>query len=248
MIQSDATLFALIESIVELGDAGVTELADRHGLAKSTVHKHLATLEKHEYAVKEDGQYRLSLKFLDMGIRQRNRIQVHQAARPKLHQLADETHEMASVIVEEHGYGVFIDRVLGAHTVNTKSRLGSRMYLHSHSGGKAILAHLPEERVEAIIDRHALPALTSETITSEEELYVELDAVRERGYAMNLQESIEGIHALSAPIMDDDGVVIGAVGVAGAAHRLPIEKCEGGIDNSVLAAANEIELDLIYSQ
>ncbi|WP_020222785.1 IclR family transcriptional regulator, partial [Halarchaeum acidiphilum] len=213
-VGSDETLFAIAEQLRESDGAGVTELADRLGLAKSSVHKHLRTMVEHGYAVNRDGTYHVGLEFFRVGEYTRDRYEVYHAAKGPVDALAAETGEMVWLIVEENGRAMYLYGSRGDAEISLESIVGTWRHLHVNSGGKAILATLPETEIERILDRHGLPMRTENTVTDREELRAELAAVRERGYAVNRGEDVEGLHALGAPIRHD-GVVHGALAVAG---------------------------------
>ncbi|ELZ05197.1 IclR family transcriptional regulator [Natrialba asiatica] len=244
-IKSDETLFAIIECLKRTNGAGVTELADRLDLAKSTVHKHLVALERHRYVVKEDGQYRLGLQFFTAGIHVRNQYEVYHAAKNRVDRLAAETNEAAWLIVHENGMGMFVYGVAHNEAFTFDSTIGTWVYLHANSAGKAILAHLPDEEVSSIIDRHGLPAQTENTITDRETLLDELAEVRDRGYAMNAQEDLRGLHAIASPVITD-GRPVAAVTIAGAANRVTEERIEDDLSERLLEAVDDIELRLVY--
>jgi DNA-binding IclR family transcriptional regulator len=122
-----------------------------------------------------------------------------------------------------------------------------RVGLHCTSLGKAILAYLPEERVDEIVDRWGLPARTADTITTREELDAELERIRERGYAQDNGERLSGLRCVAAPITDTDGVAIGAVSVAGPTSRMKGERFESEIPERVQSVANVTEINLTYS-
>lgn len=160
--------------------------------------------------------------------------------------MAAQTEENTRCVVEENGLGAFIAGATGKHSVSTDARVGTQTNLHCISGGKAILGHLPERRVRAIVDRHGLPKRTENTITDVEQLLDELETIRDNGFVLNRGESIAGIHAVGAPVLDRDNGVVGAISVSGAANRMTKERCKEDIGNQLLAAANEVELDLTY--
>lgn len=247
MIQSDEVLFDLIEHMEQEGEVGVSELAESVGRSKSTVHAHLTSLANRGYVVNTGGQYRLGLRFFDLGIHIRNNNRLYRFASPKLVELANESEENVRCVVEENGLGTFIAGASGKHAVSTDARLGTQTNLHCISGGKAILAHLPRHRVIEIVDRHGLPKRTEETITDMELLLEELETIRNQGFALNRGESIDGIHAIGAAITDDDGSIAGALSVSGAANRLTIERCCTEIADFLIATTNEIELELSYA-
>lgn len=244
-IKSDETLFSIVESLKRADGAGVTELADRLGLAKSTVHKHLVSLERNKYVVKEADQYRLGLEFFNTGIHVRNQYDVYHAAKERIDKLASDIGEATWLIVHENGLGMFVYGVAHNESFTFDSTIGTWVYLHANSAGKAILAHLPEQEVAAIIDRHGLPAQTEQTITDRETLFDELEGVRDRGYAMNFQEDLRGLHAIATPIIDD-GRPVAAATIAGAANRLTRERIEDELYEPLLEAVDDIELRLAY--
>ncbi|SEV80311.1 IclR family transcriptional regulator [Natrinema salifodinae] len=244
-IKSDETLFAIIECLKRTDGAGVTELADRLDLAKSTVHKHLVALERNRYAVKDEGEYRLGLQFFNAGIHVRNGYEVYHAAKERIDRLATETNEAAWLIVHENGMGMFVYGVPSNESFTFDTTIGTWVYLHANSAGKAILSHLSESEVEAVIDRHGLPAQTENTITDRDALFDELEATRDRGYAVNFQEDLRGLHAIAAPIITD-GRPVAAVTIAGAANRVTEDRIEADLSERLLEAVDDIELRLVY--
>lgn len=246
-VKSAGTLLTVVEGIRELDGARVTELADHLDIGKSTAHRHLTTLEAHEYVVKEGDEYHLGLRLLGLGEYVRERNPVYSMARPIVDQLAEETEERALFMTEEHGRAVYLYRGVGAHAVHTNSTTGTRRYLHTIAGGKAMLAHFPTECVDAIVDRWGLPGETESTITDREELAAELERIRDRGVAFNREECIPGLQAVAAPVLGPDGSVVGALSVSGPAHRMKGEWLEEEIPDLLLGSANELELNLEYS-
>jgi len=244
-IKSNDTLFTIIEFLRENDGAGVTELAAGTGLSKSTVHGHLTSLRDRGFVVKRAGQYRLGLQFFDYGQYVRNQYDIYGVARDLVDELAAETGEIAGIVTEESGKVVYLYGRGGETDINLDSIIGSALYMHQNSGGKAILAHLPESEVEAIIDRHGLPGRTENTITTREGLYEELERTRERGYALNLSEDLEGIHAVGVPLIHD-GTVRGALTIAGPSYRVTRERCETALAERLHAATDDIELALTY--
>lgn len=245
-VGSVETMFRIVETLVERDGAGVTELANDLGLAKSTVHQQLSTLANLGYVVKEGDEYHAGLRFLSIGEHARKRKTVSELAEPMVDQLATETEERAQFFVEEHGRAIYLYIKEGEHGVKADRHPGKLRYLHSSAGGKAILAHLPRERVDEIVDRWGLPAETDGTITDRETLFDELEKVRERGYATNKEESIDGLWSLGVPVVAD-GEVVGSFSVSGPRHRLDTEWFRNELPDLLRGAANELELKLEYS-
>lgn len=238
----------IVETLRELEGAGVTEIAEELGWAKSTAFTHLRTLEKNEYLVRDGDEYDLSLRFLDFGEYVKDRRAVYSSIEPRLDELASRTGKRVQFITNEHGYGVYVRIAEGNHSVNTGSTLGRRRtVLHATAAGKSILAYLPESEVERILDRRGLPRLTQNTITDRAELYDELAAIRDRGYAINHEEHIQGLRAIAAPVRTPADEVVGSISIADAAHRMKGESFEEELPELLLGVANEVELEIAYS-
>jgi DNA-binding IclR family transcriptional regulator len=243
-LKAVATMFTIVEAIRDLDGARVTELADETGLAKSTVHRHLKSLERHEFVVQEGDTYHVGLKFLNFGEYARTRRDIYELARPLVDDLADETDERALFMTEEHGRAVYLYRGVGNHAVHTDSRIGTFRYLHTIAGGKAMLAHMADNRVDEILERWGLPLQTEQTVTDRDELFDELAEIRDRGVAFNDEETIDGLRAIAAPILGPDEKVYGALSVSGPSHRIREDWFEEDIRNLLLGTANELEINL----
>lgn len=237
----------IVEALKSMEGARVTEIADRVGLSKGTVHDYLSTLREQNYVVKEGHEYHVGLGFFEIGEYARNRIQIYHAAKPEVKKLAEETGELANLLYEEHGFGVYLYRARGENAVTLDTHTGKRRYLHNTALGKAILAHKPKEQVEEILDQHGMPQATRHTITDREELYTELDQVRDRGYAFCNQERVEGLHCVAAPLQSQNGTVLGAISVAGPSTRIQGERLKEELPQKVLQAANVIEINANYA-
>lgn len=246
-MKSAETLFAIVDQLRELDGARVSELAERLDVAKSTVHRHLTTLLANEYAVKEGDEYRLGLRLLGLGEYVRDQNTIYHSARPLVEDLARETEERSLFMVEEHGRAVYLYRGIGSHAVRTNSKVGTRRYLHTIAGGKAMLAHLPDARVREIVDRWGLPAQTEHTITDVDELSSELATIRDRGVAFNDEECIYGLKAVAVPVLGPDGAVVGALSVSGPAHRMKGDWFSEDAPDLLLGTANELELAIKYA-
>ena len=246
-VKSVGTTLRIVEMLKELGDAGVTELATALDLPKSTVHNHLVTLERNEFLVKEDDAYRLGCRFLELGAVARDGKPIYRIAKPEVKRLAKETGELSGLIVEEHGRGVFLCRAKGDQAVHVDTYQGKRIHLHTAALGKAVLAYLPDEQVDAIIDRHGLPEMTKRTITDRDELLAELETIRERGIAFDDEERLRGLRSVAAPIRADDDTLLGAISVAGPTSRMQRERFEETLPELIRSAVNVIELNVTYS-
>jgi DNA-binding IclR family transcriptional regulator len=246
-IKSTETTFRVVEALRALDGAGVSELAEHLGLPRSTVHNYLSTLEQEEYVVNDGGSYEVGVRFLELGAYARNRRQIYAIAEPEVDRLADETGELANFLVEEHGRGIYLQRARGADAVRVEAHVGTRVSLHSTALGKAILAHLPESRVDGIVEAHGLEPATPRTVTDRDVLDDRLAEVRERGYALDDEERLEGLRCVAAPVLSTDDRVLGAVSVSGPSHRMRDDRFRDALPKRVLEAVNVIELNVTYA-
>ncbi|WP_396611319.1 IclR family transcriptional regulator [Haloferax sp. S1W] len=246
-VKSIARMAELLQTLQLLDGAGVSELARELDVSKSTAYNHLKSLQEYGYVVQEDDAYYVGLGLLDHGEYARERQVGYQLIRQKVREVAEETGELCQYLVEEHGLGIFIVRESGDHAVETSTRIGNRVYLNHVTAGKTLLAYLSDDRVAEIIDQHGLPGKTEHTITSIEGLEAELEAIRERRYAIDRDEHLEGLYAIGVPIRDATGHPIGAMSVAGPANRINREQRAEEIAQVLLEKANETELTIKHS-
>ncbi len=237
----------IIEELKRRNRAGVTELADALDMSKGTVHNHLSTLQDHEYVVKEDSTYRLSLRFLEFGEYTRQQTKLLEVAKSEVDDLAQETGEIANLMIEEHGRGIYICISKGENAVNLDTHVGTRQYLHTSAVGKSILSKLDDEQFKRVIDRHGLPAETPNTVTSEEKLLEELDEIREHGVAFDGEERVEGIRCVAAPITDNEDNLLGGVSVSAPSTRLKGDRFRQEIPEKVQHVATVIGINAFNS-
>ncbi|WP_280537728.1 IclR family transcriptional regulator [Halopenitus sp. POP-27] len=246
-IQAVGITLEVIDYLHEHDRARVTEIADALDRSKGTIHCHLATLLEKEHVVKDGDDYRLSLRYLELGERVKDRLGIYDVVTDELSDLAEQSNELVQFATEEHGKGVYLYKKGGERAVQTASSIGKREYLHCTSLGKSILAHYPRERVEAIIDRHGLPGYTPNTITSSTELFEELETIRDRGYAFDDEEKIEGLRCVAAPVKAGEDDVLGAVSISGPSSRMTGDRYREELPDMVSRSANVIEINAKFS-
>lgn len=244
-IKSIDTSFDIIEEIMDSGEPTLSEIAEELEMSPSTVHEHIRTLKERGILVDDDTGYRLGLKCLEYGVQARKSRLVSKVSEPLLVELAEKTNEMVSLLVEERGYGVVLKREMGERAIEPIGKIGGHYHLHYIASGKAILANLPDNRIQEIIDERGLPKQTRHTITSEEELWNEIEEIRQENIAFERQEGANGVRAVGVPIICNDEVRA-AIDVAGPANRMRMDKMRDEIAELLLGATNEIELLLTY--
>jgi len=245
-VKTTESVFEIVETILELQGATVTELTEEIDLSPSTIHKHLQTLVHLDYLEREGEKYQVGIKFLNLGSYARARKRINRIVESRVRKLAEETGERAQFLSEDNGMAVFIHIEHGPSAVQTNTRIGRRIHLHTSAAGKCMLAHMDRERAAAILREKGLPKLTEHSITDREQLMTELDEIRERGYALNREETTEGLHSIAAPVLSSDEIPAGVLGVSGPSNRLPTERLHNDISQTVLGLTNEIELEYNY--
>ena len=236
----------IVGFIEEYGAVGPTELSQHLEMPKSTAFIYLKTLHECGYLTKSNGQYRLALRFLEMGARARRDFDVYNVAKEEINQLADATGEVANLGVEEEGYRVLLYKSEGGEAVYDDAIVGDHTYLHWVSLGKAMLSRMSESRIDDVVDRHGLPGATEHTIVDRESLDEELTRIADRGYALEDEEHWENIRAVAVPIVLESAVH-GAISVSGPKTRFDEDRIMEIVDQ-LHETKNVIELRLEHYQ
>jgi IclR family acetate operon transcriptional repressor len=213
------TSLTVLEAINDLEDATLSKLSDHTGLATSTVHTHLETLERTEYVIQTGTTYHLGFKVFHLGENARYRDDRYRLAKQTVSELADRTSEEVNFSVEEYGRSIVLFEASSPR--REEFQVGRYFHMHSSASGKAMLANYPDDRVREIIEKCGLPEHTSYTITDTDELFDELSTVQDQGYAVNRQEEIEGMRAVAMAVNEPDGSVFGTLDISGPSYRLP---------------------------
>jgi DNA-binding IclR family transcriptional regulator len=232
-----------------MDELGVTELSKKHKLHKNNVFRILATLQSRNYIEqnRSNDNYRLGIKCLELGqtfIRQRGLLR---QAKPILQELAEVTGETSYISILRANEVVYLDSVETSSTVRVISRVGLHMPVHATAAGKALVAFESDEELQKRFPGE-LQRYTKATMTRPEELLKELAAVRERGYAFDLEEFEDGLRCIGAPVRDYTRKVVGAISVSGPAHRLADEKIAQQVGPEVDRAARALSARLGFRE
>jgi DNA-binding IclR family transcriptional regulator len=219
---------ARILRMLSAGAQGMTlaEIAAATGWHKSSIHKILLTLNHHGFLDRNETtkRYALGFELVRCGQSVLNHLHIRNSAKLFLKSLADYSGETATLAVLRDTRIVIVDVEESTGELRVSPPIGTTDSITAKSNGKAVLAWLPEERVHEIIKTEGLPHKTGNSITKAKLYRKELAAVREQGYAIDIEEFQEGISAVSAPVFNSEGQIQGALSIIGPAFRMTKEK------------------------
>lgn len=202
--------------------AGVTEVAKALGVHKSTASRLLATLRTRGYVTRDEltGKYSLGIRLVELAKAKLEQFDLRTYARPYLEELSKLTRETIHLAIMEQDRLVYIDKIDSTHLLIMRSKIGYRISPHCTALGKAILAVLPEEKRNAVLEGLELHRFTANTITAPIELQKHLDLVAAQGFACDDEEHEEGIRCVAAPIRDHSQAVLGAISISAPTTRM----------------------------
>lgn len=245
IVKSDLTLIDILETIQHLGGGGVTEIADAVDLPASTVHKHLKTLAQRGYVEKRDVEYTIGIKFLTFGGYALSQCQLYSRTHELIQAFAYEIDEIVTLGVLHEDRVLILLAANDRYGLLSKYYVGMDFHLHQTSEGKAILAELPDDRVNELIGE-PLPKVTADTITDKRTLLGEIDRIRKRGYALTEGEAIENINAIASSVYDEESDTLGAISIFGPADRLSKERLQADYEKTLMDFTSDLELELTY--
>ena len=229
----------------EEDELGITTLATRLRLAKSTVHRLATTLTAAGFLEQsETGKYRLGVALFELGALVRRRMDVANEARPKLRELLEKTGETVQLGIVDHFSVLYVYEMESRHAIRMAAAVGARAPLHCTAVGKVLLAYQSPEYVKQLL-AHGLKAHTANSVTKRETLLAMLAEVAEREHAVDDEESEEGLRAIAAPVRNHTGNVIAALGVAAPVQRMTKKDMQTCVP-SVIATAAAVSARLGY--
>jgi IclR family KDG regulon transcriptional repressor len=219
-------------------ELGITTLAGRLRLAKSTVHRLAATLTSAGFLEQnaETGRYRLGVALFELGALVRRRMDVANEARPKLRELLEKTGETVQLGIVDHFSVLYVYEMESPRAIRMAAAVGGRAPLHCTAVGKVLLAFQAPEYVREVVQQ-GLTAYTPRTVTKRDALLAMLDEVREREHAVDDEESESGLRAIAAPVRNHTGSVIAAVGVAAPVQRMSKKQMQTCVPGVIATAA-----------
>jgi len=235
MVQSLERAFAILDEVAQR-PAGVTAIAERVRLPKSTVARLLATLEDVDAVERFDGaRWRIGPGVAALSSTVTSERSLITIARPFLADLVAELGEDAGLGLPDGNEILYVDQVESDNAVQVRDWTGTRAPMHAVPSGLVLLAEWPEDALAAYV-RGGLAMLTPRTVTDATQLRKRLAEARTLGYAWGLEEFAEGIDSVAAPIRDARGKAIAAIHVHGPAYRFPRADEKERVSETVVAA------------
>jgi len=219
----------------------MSQISERIGINKSTVHRLLSTLEGKSFVDRDPltGLYRPGIRLLQMASLAMEQNNLRRLAIPFLQDLRDRYKENVNLAVLDGADVVYLDVIEGSQRVKLAAIPGQRLPAFCTASGKAILAFLPDEQLKNVLERGMLKH-TQATITTPEEFLKNVEVIRNRGFAISEQEFEDGINAIAAPICNQP---IASISIAGPAYRLTRDRMLE-IGPALLVTAKNIALEV----
>jgi IclR family transcriptional regulator, pca regulon regulatory protein len=199
---------------------GISELAQRLGLTRSTTHRYVATLARLGYLNQDEStrKYRLGIRALDLGFAVLGSLELREIAAPHLQRLTATTGHTSNLAIRDDTDVILIDRIRGRpgryHHLEFTLHIGSRIPSYCSATGKALLAFLPQPDLNDLLDHIEFLPRGPRSVGSRAALVTELGQVRRTGIAINDEELESGLRSIAAPIRSRAGAVVAAVNLA----------------------------------
>ncbi len=245
-IKSVRTALTLLELVgASRGGARVTDLAEKSGIGKASVSKMLSTLAEQGY-VRRDPVSRtffLGYKLIELSTSLIESVDIRRAARPALEALEAAVNEVINLATYHNGDLIYIDKYEGTKSLRMHSIIGGRAGWTYTSVGKVVFAFLPAQEQAYILDSLSFTARTKFSLTSREAFLKEVAEAKRLGYAFDMEENVDGIVCVGAPVFDYSGKVVGGVSISTPTVRGDKKHLEG-MAATLLGACREISAAL----
>ena len=240
-MDSVKSVLRIVEAVATSPEIGVSDLARQLQQPKTTVQRGLMTLHEAGWIRPTNEprrRWKITSKLFMLSRSAETEARLRRAALPIMQSLRDETQETTHLMVREERHLILIERVDSPLALRTVRDLGSRSPLHTSANGKAFLAHLTAREQEDYL-HGKLSALTENSKTDPDVIRKDLAQIRKLGYATNVGELDLHVHAVAAPVMNQEGRPIAALSISCPSARLPIEKMPF-FGEKVIAAARTV--------
>lgn len=218
----------------------LAELARRTGISKATAHRLLHQMEEYNIVEMSADGVRVGMGLFELGLLASRSVDLREAAAPFLADLHGATGETVHLAVAEGVDVVYVQKLDGRNGPPTDSRVGGRMPAYCTGVGKALLAHAPAERLDAVV-RKGLQRRTPRTVVALGLFERELARIRETGVAVEHEESTTGIACVASPITGEHGRVVAAVSITGRANRIDTSRLAPAVRTAALGISRSLD-------
>lgn len=207
----------LLECFAKEEELGITELSEMIGVGKTVTARLVSSLDEFGYLRQNSAtkKYRLGMKLVYLGSLVQDRKEIIQVIEPYLKTLSKEFQVSAHLAVQERGGSMILSKVSMGPMVYMDSRVGATLPLHASATGKCLLAFGEERDCKKLFANGELQRYTDFTITEPSAFLQELEQVRQKGYAMDNEESILGLTCIAVPVLDSRGKLVAAISLSG---------------------------------
>jgi DNA-binding IclR family transcriptional regulator len=236
----DRALDILLCFSEEYPKLSLSQIAGQLSLPKSTIHRHLATLENKRFVIRDNntGKYSLGLRFVEMAALILQGAGFQRWTQPHLERLSAESGETVDLAVLDGHFVTYLQVIESSQRVKIAAAVGQRLPAYCTASGKAFLAFLPDDLVSEILSEEMI-RYTENTFVSLPKLYEDLQITYERGFAISEQEFEKDINAVAAPILDESGYPVAVIAIVGPSYRLSREQMNR-LGNSIRLSTDAI--------
>jgi DNA-binding IclR family transcriptional regulator len=239
---------AMLEAVAQEPDGlSNAEISRKLQIPKSSASYILRTMEKQAYLKRdaETGKYRVGLKILSLSRGALSGIDVREVALPIMRHLMEKTNLTCHLAILDGPEAVYIEKVEPQGFIRMDTWVGRRMRVHATSVGKALVAHIPQERLEKILADRGMEKRTPKTITTVPRLLKDLEKVRAQGYAVDDEENNMGARCLGAPVFNQSGAIEASIGLSGTTNQVNAQTMPRILE-ALKDAARHVSMQLGY--
>lgn len=221
-------VFDILELLVKEGKGlGVSEIARRLDLNKSTVHRILGGITSRGYLEKtEDGIYSIGIQFVELASRRLNNVELATEARVYLTELTNIMGQSSHIAILDGCDAVYIDKVEVTKNLRLYSQIGKRIPAYCSALGKSLLIDKNDDDILKILSECNFEKLTDKTLAAPQDVLEEIRSARKTGWAIDDEEHDEGIRCISSPVYDYRGKIVAAISTAGPSSIVSRERDE----------------------
>lgn len=248
-VQSLSRGFSVLEKVcLSQTPLSLSELAKKSALSIGAIQRLSYTLEKLGLLDRDPQtkRFRAGSRMISLALTITRNLELIKVAHPLMQALSDEIGEVVGLGAMEGDHIILVDIIHTQQLLNINMNTGAVIQPHSTATGKAILAFLPDTKIEQILTLHGLPKLTSNTITSVQSYKKTLQQVKARGFATAFDENAYGLTTISAPVRNSDGEVAAAMTIMVPTMKIPKEKFVSAFRKKVVHTADQISLAMGY--